>query len=202
MDDARFQALMSRVRDGQSAAAAELLREFELEVRLMVRARLPRALRSRFDSMDFVQAVWKSVFTGNGRTEAFAGSDQFRGYLEVVTRNKVLHEFRKGTTKKFDIHREEPLYVRRNGSEAPRELAGPDPTPSQVVQADDCWDKIVAGRSALDIEIVRLRRMGLTFEEIAERTGLSDRTVRRVIDHARRTIDPSTPRRLGRTPAE
>ena len=42
-------------------------RRFEGDVRTMVRGRLPRSLRSQFDSMDFVQAVWQSVLTKEGQ---------------------------------------------------------------------------------------------------------------------------------------
>ena len=64
MNDAEFVALLDRARAGDDAATARLLGAFEADVRLMVRVRLPKALRSRFDTMDFVQAVWQSVFSG------------------------------------------------------------------------------------------------------------------------------------------
>ena len=37
--------------------------------------------------------------------------------------------------------------------------------------------------------MVDLRRQGLTFEEIAERTGLHERSVRRIIDAIRRRME-------------
>ena len=62
MDEGDFADLM-RAAPGRAteAAAADLLGQFEADVRTMVRVRLPRILRSQFDSMDFVQAVWASV---------------------------------------------------------------------------------------------------------------------------------------------
>ena len=67
MDDDDLAGLVARVKSGNEAAVRELLLRFEDEVRMMVRVRLPRSLRSQFDSMDFVQAVWKSFFSGFGR---------------------------------------------------------------------------------------------------------------------------------------
>ena len=190
MSDEDFVGLLERSRAGDDAATTALLGTFEADVRVMVRVRLPKALRSRFDTMDFVQAVWQSVFSGGGRVAAISSPGHFRGYLAGVARNKVLEEFRRRTrTRKFDLSREEPLYVRRGLHDAPRDLPGFDPTPSQVAQADECWDRLVAGQTPVDAEIVRLRSEGRTLDEIAASTGLSERSVRRAIDAARKRVE-------------
>src|SRR5689334_21021889 len=114
MEDVNLAGLIERAKVGNEAAVCDLLRLFEAEVRMMVRVRLPRVLRNQFDSMDFVQAVWQSVFTGPDRDTRFANIENFQRYLAGVARNKVYEEHRRCTqTKKFDIGREEPLYVRR-----------------------------------------------------------------------------------------
>ena len=96
---------------------------------MMVRVRLPRSLRSQFDSMDFVQAVWQSVFAGRART--WAGSPtpgtsaaSWRGW--PGTRSSRSTGGARGP-KKYDLEREEPLYVARASREVPREVAAPDP---------------------------------------------------------------------------
>jgi RNA polymerase sigma-70 factor (ECF subfamily) len=183
MQDPVFVDLVTRARAGEEFATRELLRHFERDVRLMIRVRLPKALRSQFDSMDFVQAVWQSFFSDHAGPERFASPGQLRAYLAGVARFKVLEEYRRRTqTLKYDLGREEPLYVRRGGRVRPRDLPSSDPSPSQHLQAADRLDRLTAGRSPLEVEIVRLRRDGLTFEEIAARTGLGERTVRRIID--------------------
>ncbi|MDB5352823.1 MAG: polymerase sigma factor, sigma-70 family [Planctomycetota bacterium] len=189
MDDVEFGKLLAAARSGDDEATATLLRAFEADVRMMVRARLPAILRSGFDSLDFVQAVWQSVFAGAGLAEEFANAGHFRGYLAGVARNKVFEEFRRRTrTRKFDVGREEPLYLRRGHREAPRDLPAPGPTPSQVVAADECLARIVAGRPPLEARVIDLRRLGLTFDEIAASTGLHERAVRRVIEAARKRM--------------
>ena len=129
MDDVDFADLIERARAGDEAAVAALLGRFEPEVRTMVRVRLPRVLRNQFDSMDFVQAVWTSVFTGKADDVGqFADAGQFRGFLAGVARNKVYEEHRRRTrTKKYDLGREERLYVRKGEREVPREVAGARP---------------------------------------------------------------------------
>ena len=55
-----FTDLMARAGSGDPEAIRDFLERFEQEVRVMVRARLPRKLRPRFDSGDFVQEVWQA----------------------------------------------------------------------------------------------------------------------------------------------
>ncbi len=191
MEDADFAQTLALARAGDEEAMSRLLRTFEDEVRMVVRARLPRLLRSRFDSMDFVQAVWKSVLVGEISDSPFANARHFRGFLAAVAQNKVTEAFRRNTrTRKFDLGREEPLYIRRGDRDAPRDLPSSDPSPSQEAQAEECFDRLIAGRPESEAAIVSLRRQGLTFAEIAARTGLNEAAARRVIEAARRRLEP------------
>jgi len=191
MDDSVFVDLVGKAKAGDESAAGQLLRYFEDDVRLMVRVRLPRALRSQFDSMDFVQAVWQSFFADDEGRARFENSRHLRAYLAGVVRNKVFAEHRRRTqTRKYDLGREEPLYVRRpSGREEPRAVAAPDPSPSQQVQADDCLDRLLAGGDSREAQVVELRCEGLTFEEVAVRLGTSERSVRRVVDALRERME-------------
>jgi RNA polymerase sigma factor (sigma-70 family) len=187
MDDGDLAGLIERVKSGDEAAIRDLIQRFEGDVRTIVRVRLPQSLRSQFDSMDFVQAVWQSVLTKEGQDLGrFTNARHFRGFLEGVARNKVFEEHRRRTrTRKYSVQREEPLYVRRGDREMPREVVASDPSPSQDAQARDRFAQLVAGRSPEEAEVVDLRRRGLTYEEIAERTGLNERSVRRIIEAIR-----------------
>ena len=51
-----LRAFLDRIRAGDEAAARELLARYEAQVRLVVRRQLPALLRSRFDSLDFIQS--------------------------------------------------------------------------------------------------------------------------------------------------
>ena len=155
----------------------------------MVRSRLPRKLRTQFDSTDFVQSVWQSFFADSDSRD-FDNAEHLRRFLFGMVRNKVREQYRRLTrTEKYDLAREERLYVRRGDREVPREVVSPDPSPSSAVQADDRMAQLTAGRSPLEIEVITLRRQGLTFDEIALRTGINERTVRRVIDSVRSKVE-------------
>jgi RNA polymerase sigma-70 factor (ECF subfamily) len=185
--DDDFNDCMTRAKAGDAGAIQEFLSRFESEVRIMVRARLPRRLRSRFDSVDFVQAVWQSFFSDlKGHDLNFDSEQHLRIFLAGVVRNKVFEQHRKLTkTKKYDLAREERLYVRRGDREVPRDVISPEPSPSQTAQASDRLEQLIAGCSPLEVDVITLRHQGLTFDEIATRTGVNERTARRIIDSAR-----------------
>jgi RNA polymerase sigma-70 factor, ECF subfamily len=191
MDEQDLAGLVERAKTGDEAAIRDLLRRFENDVRIVVRARLPRALRSQFDTMDFVQAVWTSVLTKDGPDlTRFDNTRRLRGYLAKVATNKVFQEHRRRTqTQKFDLKRQEPLYVRQGGREVPRELAWPGPTPSQDAQAGDRLAQIVEGCSDSVLNIVALRQQGMTYAEIAERVGLHVDAVRRKVEPIRQRME-------------
>jgi RNA polymerase sigma-70 factor (ECF subfamily) len=189
MDEDELTGLIARAKAGDVQAAEEL-RRLEHDIRMIVRVRLPRALRSRFDSMDFVQAVWQSFLSAEDRKGLhFDNTDQLRGYLIGMARNKVLEAQRQSKSKKYNLDREEPLYVRRGEREVPREVPAADPTPSQDAIAHDRLERLIAGRTPREARVIELRLQGFSFEEIAVQTGLHERTVRRMMETLRRDLD-------------
>ncbi len=184
--DDGFADLMAQAKAGDQAAVRLVLSRFGREVQMMVRARLPRKLRNQYDSADFVQAVWQSFFAdGPRQSPDFQRIAHFRKYLAGVARNKIYEQHRRLTrTEKYDICREERLYIRRGDRDVPREVVSPGPSPSQAAQEGDRLDRLIAGRTQLEIDVIQLRRLGLTFDEIAAQTGVSERTARRIIESA------------------
>jgi RNA polymerase sigma-70 factor (ECF subfamily) len=183
MDNIDFAGLIAQVKEGDDAAIRRLIERFGPEVRMMVRRRLPARLRSQFDTVDFTQVVWNSVIVDcRDRSEPFDDAKHLLGFLAGVVHNKIAQEYRRRTrTRKYDIGREQPLYIRKGDRDVPREVAADDPTPSETVQAEDRLEQLVAGRSPLEVRIVELRREGLTIDEVAARLDLHEKAVRRVI---------------------
>jgi RNA polymerase sigma-70 factor (ECF subfamily) len=107
-----------------------------------------------------------------------------------VVRNKVWEEYRRRTrSRKYDVRREERAHVRHDGHLATLDLTAPGPSPSQALQADERMEQLLAGRTPSESEVLRLRREGLTLDEIAARVGLSERTVRRLIESLRERME-------------
>jgi RNA polymerase sigma-70 factor (ECF subfamily) len=190
MNDDPVDDLLSRARAGDPSATRTILDRYEREIRMMVRERLPKKLRNRLDSLDIVQAVWKSFFCDQAtKPRQFDNDGHLRAFLKGVAHNKVREQHRRFTMlKKTDVGREESLYVRRGDRDVVRDIVAPDPTPSQNLQACDRLEQLTMGRSPREVEVIKLRREGLTLQEIASKTGVHERTVRRIIEDARSRI--------------
>jgi RNA polymerase sigma-70 factor (ECF subfamily) len=174
-----IQGLLARIKDGDEGAARELLTRYESKVRLVVRRQLPRLLRSRFDSVDFLQSVWGSFFhkirTGPNDLQ---DEQNLITFLAWAARNKVIDQYRRAATQKQDIKREERLEM---GGEGDERLASGD-TPSQVALAHEIYDRL---RDLLPADrriILELKAAGYSCREIGDRLGVSERTVQRVLE--------------------
>src|SRR3954468_3783006 len=95
-EETEFQILIRRVRAGDEAAAAELVRLYEPAIRRAARVRLvdPR-LRRVFDSMDVCQAVLASFFVraALGQYE-LDRPENLVGLLVNMTRKKLVDQAR------------------------------------------------------------------------------------------------------------
>jgi RNA polymerase sigma factor (sigma-70 family) len=184
--DVEIAAFLERIRDGDEEAARELLTRYEAEVRLVVRRQLPRLLRSRFDSLDFLQSVWGSFFhrVRSGPAD-FEDSRHLVAFLARAAKNKVIDEYRRAASRKQDMRREEPL----ENHDRPRDLAAAGATPSQVAEAREAFGRL---RDLLPEDrrtLLELKAQGLSSREIGERLGLSERTVQRAIEDLRRRAE-------------
>jgi RNA polymerase sigma-70 factor (ECF subfamily) len=182
-EEGELRQFLARIRNGDGDAARELLRLYEAKVRLVVRRQLPKLLRSRFDSQDFLQSVWGSFFrrlrTSPSELESM---ENLIAFLARAARNKVIDEFRRASSHKQDMRREESLWE----GARPRDLADGSDAPIEVAQASEAFGRL---RDLLPEDrrtILDLKAGGLSTREIGARLGLSERTVRRVIEDLRR----------------
>ncbi|MFM7319428.1 MAG: RNA polymerase sigma factor [bacterium] len=200
MNSDALNELIDRVRSGDEEAMGELFAEFQYEIQIFVRYKLPRQLRTRYDSMDFVQSVYQSIMVDwrNKPPEDFATADRVKDYLKGTAHNKILEIFRRETkSQRFGVSREVSMVVRgsdsADGQEQVIEPAGSDPTPSQHVQAQDVLNKLTRGKPPIYRQIALLRREGMTYGEIAEAVGLSERSVKRKLDELDEMLRESEP---------
>jgi RNA polymerase sigma-70 factor (ECF subfamily) len=186
-DESELAQFLRRIQAGDEGAARELLSRFEAEVRLVVRRQLPRLLRSRFDSLDFLQSVWGSFFRRmrTSPTE-FEDSRHLVAFLARAAKNKVIDEYRRAASRKQDMHREEPLWG--DGSR-PRDVPDPTDSPSEVAQAHEVLVRLRELMPADRRAILELKAEGLSSKDIGDRLGISERTVQRVLEDLRRRME-------------
>ena len=173
MTDASMDLLINRLRAGDDAAAGELYFAFEPFLRGLVRRRLPRAARHRFDSADVVQSAWASLLDGlRDNRWQFPDANRLRAFLARVVLCRLYDRAR---TALREAGRVQPLV------EHGRDRPGPEPHPSEHARAGAAWDRLLAICPPEHHSVLYLRRDGHSCDEIARKTGLHPGSVRRVL---------------------
>jgi RNA polymerase sigma-70 factor (ECF subfamily) len=139
---------------------------------------LSQELRPKFDSIDFVQSVWLSFFANRSQICDFGQPEQLIAFLATMARNKVVTEVRRRLyTEKHNIRREQSLAA--SGTE---DLPSRGATPSEFAMAHERWNSLVSGQPDHYRAILHMKYSGATNREIADRLGLNEKTIRRVIE--------------------
>lgn len=180
--DANFAALMEAVRDGSDDAARELLNRYGRQLQRVIRRRMKRQLRTKYDSDDVAQAVWASFFAHRSLVMRFTRPAALIQFLARVTSNKLITETRRLTAQKRGPGIE--TANTRSG-----ELICASPRPSEIAVSRETWRRLVEGLPDLHRRILELRAGNATQKEIAAEMGVSSRTVRRVLAKVLRRLD-------------
>lgn len=179
-DGDNFRELMRGVREGSEDAAWELVEQYGDAILRAVRRALNAKLRSKFDSMDFVQLVWSSFFRARGRLDRFDRPEDLAAFLFTMARNKVGMEIRRRfSTAKRNINREHPL----DEVEIPdTKSSGRQASPLNVAVAREQWNRMLESQPEHYRRIIELRLQGFSRQEIADRLQLAESTVRRFLN--------------------
>jgi len=179
-ENKQFRSLLRRVRRGSEEAAWDLIQQYGEAIRRGVRRVLNKRMRSKFDSMDFVQVVWLSLFRAKDRLDRFQRPEELAAYILQMARNKVGLEVRRRLmTEKYNINREMRL-PDRHVTTTP-EPVDPAPLPDDIAIARERWDRLIEGQPERSRRIIKLRLLGRINREIAEELGIAEVTVRRFL---------------------
>jgi RNA polymerase sigma factor (sigma-70 family) len=173
--------LLERLSAGDATAAEEAVRDYEPYLRLVIRRHLSGNLRAKFDSADVVQSVWVHVLQAM-RRGAWQLIDQtsLRALLVTIARRRLVSRYRHH---RAALDREQPGGADLEGLPAPRQAR-----PSEIAQANELWDRLLALCPPANHALLHLRRQGLSLNEIAARTGTHEGSVRRVLRRLAREL--------------
>jgi RNA polymerase sigma factor (sigma-70 family) len=178
---------MDQVRGGSEEAAWELVQEYGEAIRRAVRRALNHKFRSKFDSLDFVQIVWKSFFRERDNLDRFDRPQDLVAFLIGVARNKVQMEARRFTAAGHDVRRELEDDG-AHGTEAMKALPDQRPAPIEVAIARERWDRLLQAQPAECRQIVQMRLQGHSFEEIGTALHVNKGLVWRILRRLLRKI--------------
>jgi RNA polymerase sigma-70 factor (ECF subfamily) len=115
--------------------------------------------------------VWLDVLEGfRNAGWRFRDAEQLRAFLVKATRHRFIDRYRQH---RRALEREIPL------SRVERPAA--QPRPSEIVRANDLWERLLALCPPEHHDVLRLKRDGLSAVDIAARVGLHEDSVRRIL---------------------
>jgi RNA polymerase sigma factor (sigma-70 family) len=174
-------ALRHGLAGGDSQAINRLVIAYEPYLRAVVRRALPDRFRAKFDSVDVVQSVWVHVLHGLRKANWQFEDDRYLHALLVqVTRRRLVSRYRHFQK---SVEHEEPVAGSLEDYPSPQQTR-----PSEVARRDEMWQHMLALCPAAHHEVLRLRRQGHALAEIADRTGLHEGSVRRILRRLARRL--------------
>ena len=166
-DSQTFDDLINRIRQGDGEAAAELVRRYEPELRVLARVRLTDpALRRVVDSMDICQSIMANFFVRVAAVQFdLETPEQLLGLLATMVRNKATDRVRREQRDRRDVRRVAKTSVEELG------LQESQKTPGSMVAHKELLQLVRDQMSKEENEIAIHRLNGCSWDEIAQQMG-------------------------------
>jgi len=181
-----FPAFVARLRAGDGDAARVVFERFTERLLALARARLAGPLRHKVDPEDVVQSAYKSFFA---RADAIrpesAGWDNLWGLLALIAIRKCADRANYHFAGRRDAARE----ATPTASGYWPESVDREPTPDEVAELEEVVKTLFDALDLADREVLELSLQGYTTQEIADRLGRAERTVRRLRERVRGILE-------------
>jgi RNA polymerase sigma factor (sigma-70 family) len=173
----RWQRLIRGLRDGDPAVAREFWDQYGALLHRVAEKHLADGVRRRVGPEDVVQSACRTFLRrAQGGEFRLEDSEGLWRLLCAITLAKVREQTRYHLRQKRGLAREEQA---DDGSEF--DAQAPGPTPAEAAAFADQFQQLLAGLDAEERQIVDLKLQECTHDEVAERLGCSERTIRRVL---------------------
>ena len=188
--DRSFDDLMTRLRAGDDAAAAEVFRRFTHRLIGLARSRLDHLIRGKVDPEDILQSVYRTFFSRHARHAFELGSwDSLWGMLTVITVRKCDYRRKFFRAARRDVGREvAPPPANGAAADAWQALAR-DPTPSEAARLTETVELLMRELNGRERDMLALSLQGCAVPEISAAVGRTERTVQRVLKRVRERLE-------------
>ncbi|HEU0069142.1 MAG TPA: sigma-70 family RNA polymerase sigma factor [Nitrospiraceae bacterium] len=184
-ENSHFRAVAQRACEGSEEAIRELTEIYGPHIQRVIRRKLSLKLRSKFDSVDFLQMVWQSFFTEPEKLAQFSEPSDLIRYLARMGINKVLNESRRRL--EYQAHNVRYEQSLDSPNEPEVSFGRSHDTPSQMAIANERYDAILRACSERDRKVLELRISGMSYVEIGKELNLHERTVRQIMQELAKT---------------
>jgi RNA polymerase sigma-70 factor (ECF subfamily) len=180
----QVRALLNRWRVGDEDAARQLFALYVDRLLGLARQRIGQRLATRIDAEDVVQSVFRTFFdrAREGQFEVKEDDDLCK-LLARITVHKTFRQIAFHRAAKRNLYLETG-----HGDEAQKQLQAildRGPTPQEANQFVDELEHFLARLRPEDRQILQMRMHGYKDVEIAQRLGISDRKIRRLMERIR-----------------
>jgi RNA polymerase sigma factor (sigma-70 family) len=178
--------LLRRWTAGDEDAATAIFERYAERLTALARSRLAAKLAARVDPEDIVLSAYRSFFVAarEGRFELRRGGDLWRLLAEVT-----LHKLYRKSEHHLAQRRSVKAEMRAiEVSSLAAHFTKQEPTPDEAVAAADELEAVLRQLTERERTALELRLQGYELDEIAERLGCNERTVRRGLNAARRIL--------------
>jgi len=176
--------LMDLWRGGDEAAARKLFDTYVERLVALARRRISQRLAARVDPEDVVQSVFRTFFHRVKEGQfSINDEDDLCKLLMRITVHKTLRQvaFHKAAKRNLGLEVDQGP----DPQERLQELLGREPTTEDAVAFLDQLEHFLNRLRPQDRQILEMRLQGYSNEEIADKLGIYDRKIRRVIERIR-----------------
>jgi len=182
-DNSKTRHLITNAISGDPLAISALYDLYKKRLEGAVHARLGRKLRSKMETIDLVQSVWKDALVDIDEFE-YRGPDSFFHWMLNSVFRKIKDKGRYFSAERRDPGRERRILPDKTTTEGSRPPPAKDPTPSQAAITEEEKEqllRLLAEIPELQQKAVILKtREKLKFEEIGKALGKSTEAARKL----------------------
>jgi RNA polymerase sigma-70 factor, ECF subfamily len=193
--DSDSQEDWERLIDGLKRGDERILREFHAKYGPLLHgiadSRLAPGMRSRFDADDVVQSTFRTFFR-RARIGCFQFEDNQRlwNLMCAITLTKLREKARFHSRQSRSVRREQSVEGPGESAAARRsEIASSQPAPDDTVAFADAFETMLSSLDETEQKLVDLKLQDLANDEVAEALGVSERTVRRMLNRLQEKIE-------------
>jgi RNA polymerase sigma factor (sigma-70 family) len=173
--------LIDGLRAGDPQAVRRFCEQYGPLLERLADRHLGAAVRRRVGPEDVAQSACRT-FLRRARLGEFRLGDSAELWrlLCAITLTKAREQARFHQRQRRGLDREVPLGAVPAGAEGP-DLRAAGPTPDEAAEFADLIEQLVADLDEEERQVLDLKLQDFTNDEVAERLGCSERTVRRVV---------------------
>lgn len=187
-DDDELTRMIEGLRTGDSQVLLEFWKRYEGPLERIAERNLAAGMRRRFGADDVVQSVCRTFFRRmQGGEFQFGDAESLWRLLCAITLTKLREKARYHQRAKRGLQNElPPVESDRADVFAPE---SPGPRPDEAAEFTDLMETVLAALDEEERQVLELKLQDCTHEEVAERLGCSERTVRRVLKRVQTRLE-------------